>query len=89
LVELLLERGAKVTYHDPFHQEFPHTRKYQMDVPYLEITPENLAQQDCVLISTAHTVYDYDAIVANSALVVDTRNATQAVSQGREKIVKA
>jgi UDP-N-acetyl-D-glucosamine dehydrogenase len=42
-----------------------------------------------VLIATDHTAYDYDWIVAHSSLVVDTRNATKAVTAGREKIVKA
>ena len=31
---------------------------------------------DCVLISTDHSAYDYDMIVRNAQLVVDTRNAT-------------
>ena len=42
-----------------------------------------------VLIATDHTAYDYDFIVANSRLVVDTRNATKVVTTGREKIVRA
>jgi UDP-N-acetyl-D-mannosaminuronate dehydrogenase len=42
-----------------------------------------------VLIVTDHSAYDYDWIVANSPLVVDTRNATRKVTAGREKIVKA
>jgi UDP-N-acetyl-D-glucosamine dehydrogenase len=54
-----------------------------------ELTAEYLASQDCVLIATDHSSYDYDFIVQHSKLVVDTRNATKAVVSGREKIFKA
>jgi UDP-N-acetyl-D-glucosamine dehydrogenase len=47
---------------------------------------ENLEQYDCVLIMTDHTDYDYAAIVKESKLVVDTRNATKGIAS--EKIVR-
>ena len=50
---------------------------------------EYLAAQDCVLIATDHTAYDYAFIVRHSRLVIDTRNATKPVTAGREKIVRA
>ena len=53
------------------------------------MTPEYLAAQDCVLIATDHTAYDYSFIVKHSRLVIDTRNATKPVTAGREKIVRA
>ena len=53
------------------------------------LTPEFLASQDCVLISTDHSAYDHDFIVEHSKMVLDTRNATKNVKQGREKIFKA
>ncbi len=48
-----------------------------------------LASYDVVLISTDHSDYDYDWIVKNARLVVDTRNATANVKGNRAKIVKA
>jgi len=54
-----------------------------------ELTPQFLASQDCVLIATDHSAYDYDFIVEHARLVIDTRNATKNVKQGREKIRKA
>jgi UDP-N-acetyl-D-glucosamine dehydrogenase len=42
-----------------------------------------------VLISTDHSAFDYPFIVRHSRLVVDTRNATKAVTEGREKIRRA
>jgi UDP-N-acetyl-D-glucosamine dehydrogenase len=55
----------------------------------MDLTPDYLAAQDCVLIATDHSAYDYDFIVRHSRLVVDTRNATKPVAHGREKIRKA
>jgi UDP-N-acetyl-D-glucosamine dehydrogenase len=55
----------------------------------VELSAENLAKYDCILVSTDHTAYDFDFIVKHAQLVVDTRNASVNVSSGREKIVKA
>ena len=54
-----------------------------------KLSAKMLASYDCVLISTDHSDYDYNWIVKNSKLVVDTRNATAKVKDGRRKIVKA
>ena len=54
-----------------------------------ELTPDFLASQDCILIATDHSAYDYEFIVKHAALVIDTRNATKTVKCGREKIRKA
>ena len=70
--------------------ELPSMRHYR--VPLLTsqpLTAEFLAAQDCTLIATDHSAYDYDFIVQHSPLVVDTRNACAAVTRGREKILKA
>jgi UDP-N-acetyl-D-glucosamine dehydrogenase len=91
LMELLIEKGAKVTYNDPHIPKLPSMRRYS-DLKQLRsqsLTTEYLAAQDCVLIATDHTAYDYEFIVRQSQLVVDTRNATRKVTDGRDKIVKA
>jgi len=54
-----------------------------------ELTPEFLTQQDCVLIATDHSAFDYQQIVQYAPLIIDTRNATVDVTEGREKIRKA
>ena len=90
LLEMLRQRGAVLAYNDPHIPRLPPMRNY--DVPDLEsqeLTADFLAEQDCVLIATDHSAYDYDFIVSHARLVVDTRNATRDVSGGREKIVKA
>jgi len=91
LLKLLLERGAEVSYNDPHVPALPKMRHYP-DLPVMEsheLTPAYLAAQECVLIATDHSAYDYDFIVEHSRLVLDTRNATKNVKRGREKIRKA
>ena len=90
LLELLLERGAEVTYNDPHIPTLPKMRHH--NVPAMsstELTPEFLASQDCVLIATDHSAYDYDFIVEHSPMVLDTCNATRGVTVGRDRIFKA
>ncbi len=53
----------------------------------MNCTPlENLGQYDCVLIVTNHSDYDYQRIVNEAKLIVDTRNATHGIQS--EKIVQ-
>lgn len=90
LMELLLERGADLSYNDPHIPTLPKMRHF--DVPAMEsteLTPVWLESLDCVLIATDHSAYNYDMIVKHAPLVIDTRNATVNVTEGREKICKA
>lgn len=89
LMEILMDKGATVDYNDPHIPEVPEMRHYDFNKESVELTKENLAKYDCVLISTDHSVYNWDFIVPNSKLVVDTRNATLNVKGSKENIVKA
>jgi len=89
LMEIMLDKGAVVDYNDPFVPELPSMRHYDIKRTSVELTPENLASYDCVLISTDHSAYEWDFIVKHAKLVVDTRNATENVTENRDKIVKA
>ncbi len=91
VMDLLRRKGARVSYNDPHIPKLPRMRHW----PHLQqmsstpLSPETLAAQDCVVIVTDHSSYDYAAVVAHSRLVVDTRNATRGVREGRERIVRA
>ena len=88
LLELLSARGAVLDYNDPYFPALHKMRHYDFsNMKSVELSPKRLASYDCVLIATDHTSYDYEAIVRNSQLVVDTRNATRHVKQHREKVV--
>jgi len=88
IIDLLQEHGANVTYNDPFCPKTPRTRKYDLGMESVAITPEVLAAQDAVLILTDHDAYDYELVCRHAKLVIDTRNAAKGVAR-RDNIVKA
>jgi UDP-N-acetyl-D-glucosamine dehydrogenase len=89
LMELLLKKGAVVTYNDPHIPRLPPMRRYpHLHMQSQPLTPENLRAQDAVFIVTDHSAYDWPSIVANAGLVVDSRNATAKVTEHRERIVR-
>jgi UDP-N-acetyl-D-glucosamine dehydrogenase len=90
LMDLLLKKGAAVSYNDPHIPTLPKMRHWpHLKMTSSPLTAEYLAAQDCVLIATDHTAYDYSWVVSASKLVVDTRNATKSVRENRNRIVRA
>jgi UDP-N-acetyl-D-glucosamine dehydrogenase len=77
IIEQLRERGAVVAYNDPYFPAVGSGRHYELNMTSTPL--DNLGQYDAVLIVTDHSSYDYKAIVAESQLVVDTRNATRGI----------
>lgn len=85
IIELLEADGAQIVACDPHVDEFrTHHGHMFHTVP---LTDELLDNADCAVIITNHSAFDYEQIVARSHAVVDTRNATRDVREGREKIV--
>jgi UDP-N-acetyl-D-glucosamine dehydrogenase len=90
ILELLQKRGAVVSYNDPHVPTLPAMRHHSVRMDSVELTEEAVAAQDCVLIVTDHSAYDYDWLVRHARLVVDTRNATaKAAALARCRIRKA
>ena len=91
IIEILRDFGAKVSYHDPFIPEMKPTREHGglLGMESVTFDARTLQSFDAALIVTDHDAVDYDALVTHSKLVVDTRNVTKAVREGREKIVLA
>ena len=81
VIRILQKKGAKVSYHDPHVPKIRLDRKIMISkkVPLLE-------KQDCVVIVTAHSVFNYSGIVKRAKLIVDSRNATKGIKN--RKIVK-
>ena len=84
IIELLREKGAIVAYNDPFFPTVTHGRHYKLDMSNTPL--EDLDQYDAVVIVTDHSSYDYPAIVDQSKLIIDTRNATKGIDS--PKIVR-
>jgi UDP-N-acetyl-D-glucosamine dehydrogenase len=82
IMHLLLRRGARLTYSDPYVPEL------QSDSIQLcsEAPDAMVAVADCVVIVTNHSAFDYGSLTANARLLVDTRNALKGFTS--EKIVR-
>jgi UDP-N-acetyl-D-glucosamine dehydrogenase len=84
ILELLREKGAKVSYNDPYFPKVGQGRHYALNMTNTPL--DNLASYDAVVIVTDHTTYNYQQIVDQSQLVIDTRNATKGIQS--EKILR-
>ncbi len=90
VLKLLADRGMSLTYHDPLVTGYVSHRYGRLPGTELpELTDQAVRSADAVLILTDHDAFDYERIVRNAAIVIDTRNATKGVTSGREKIVLA
>jgi len=81
----LLDRGGEIRYHDPFVAECEIAGRAMKSV---DLTDEELKTSDLVVVLTDHPNVDYDRVVRVGPRVFDTRNATRAVADEREKITK-
>lgn len=75
IIGLLLQRGAHVTYSDPY---VPQVRVLDTELQSVPLTEEHLSTADCVVVVTNHRDFDYAEIQRHACLIVDTRNALSA-----------
>ena len=85
IMRMLIEKGAVLSYNDPFVAAL---RMNGKTLQSMELTSTNIENQDCIIILTDHSAYDFQRIVAGTKLVVDTRNATKDLQQFKDKIIK-
>jgi UDP-N-acetyl-D-glucosamine dehydrogenase len=88
VMALLKRSGAEVRYHDPHVSRIEPGHGIDEAMQSVPLTEDALRSADAVMILTDHYSVDFASVVRLAALVVDTRNATKAVTE-REKIVKA
>ncbi len=74
LIQLLREKGANLSYSDPY---IANIQISEQTLASVELTEERLSTSDCVVIATDHSCYDYQNIVDKASLVFDTRGATK------------
>jgi len=84
VIGLLANKGAEVSYHDPYIPRLRHDDWEMESVPNLMAALEEV---DCVVIVTNHSSYDYAAILETARLVVDTRNALGPARRSSPKVV--
>lgn len=83
VIKLLIDRGAKVRYNDPYVPQFTWNGRL---VKSTRLSPSVLGRADLVVILTNHSSYDYWKIVDQAKMVFDTRNATRDVTGNRSRI---
>jgi UDP-N-acetyl-D-glucosamine dehydrogenase len=81
----LMSRGADVAYHD---SHVPSLQVHDRTLASVTLDEHELERADCVVIVTAHADIDWAFVAANTAVVVDTRNALAGVPSSRAKVVK-
>lgn len=89
IIELLVGRGAEVSYHDPHVPRFHGMRNYAFDMHSVALDQQTLEAADCVVIVTDHRVIDWALIGEHAKLVIDTRNAMDGIKGVKARIVKA
>jgi UDP-N-acetyl-D-glucosamine dehydrogenase len=85
VIGLLKQKGALVSYHDPHIPSFRHD---DWKLESVQDLPASVAAADCVVIITNHSSYDYGAILSDSKLIVDTRNALGEAGRCNDKVVR-
>jgi len=85
VMRLLQQKGAKVSYHDPY---IPHIKHDDWEMTSVTDLMAAVKTADCVVIVTNHKVYDYAAILKESKLIVDTRNALGKLGFRNPKVVR-
>jgi UDP-N-acetyl-D-glucosamine dehydrogenase len=73
VIELLIEKKAKVSYNDPY---IPEIRENGTRLKSIKLEKKATGNYDCVVILTDHSCYDLKAIANESKLVFDTRGCT-------------
>lgn len=84
IIELLIEKGAEISYNDPYVPHFKLADHEFTSVPW----ENNLANFDCVLIITNHALYDWEHVAKESKIAIDTRNALKGISADSTRIVR-
>jgi len=85
VIHLLENKGAIVKYHDPY---VPHILHEEWDLDSVTDLNSELRNSDCVVIVTNHKIYNYNEILENSKLIVDTRNALGKIGKNNSKVIK-
>jgi UDP-N-acetyl-D-glucosamine dehydrogenase len=86
IIELLLEKGGEVAFHDPWVSEFRLASGETLSsVP---LSDERLEMSDCVIIAADHKSIDWNRVGAKASTIVDSRNAMAEVEGPSASIYK-
>lgn len=75
ILELLLAKGARADYSDPYFPRLPTVRSHALDLESVPLTAESVRQYDAVVVATDHSAFPYELIYREAPFIVDSRNA--------------
>ena len=84
VMRLLEQHGADVVYHDPFIPKFREDGHVRSGV---DLSKEEVSRADAVVIVTDHKSIDYQMLMDNAGLIVDSRNAMAGLVKTRARVV--
>ncbi len=73
ILDLLRSRGAEADYTDPMVPRLPKLRDYQYEMESVNLTQDNIARYDAMILVTNHDAFDYPFLQQHAQLIVDTR----------------
>ena len=85
VMRMLSDKGALLSYNDPF---VPTVRLGGQMLASTGLSAGEIESQDCVIILTDHSDYDFRSILKSARLVIDTRNATKDLPEFKDRIIK-
>lgn len=74
IIELLRDRGAHVSYCDPYFPAARAGRRHHLQLSSVPCTAEEFGKYDCLVLATAHSQFSNPELYRKTSLVVDTRN---------------
>ena len=84
IIDIFQKRNISVSYYDPL---IPYLKlNHLINFKSIDLNKNNLSRFDCVVIATDHSTLDYDFILKNSKLILDTRNVYRAIKAN--KVIK-
>jgi len=85
IIQKLIKIGGNVDYCDPFVPFYPKTRNYKLNLESVKLDPEKIRSYQIVVLVTDHDSFDYNLILQNAKIIVDTRGCFIA----KENIIRA
>lgn len=84
IISLLRQKGADVSYHDPHVAEI--RLENNSKIQSVAYSIDMLQEAHCIVIVTDHTAFDWQEIVDNSTVIVDTRHVVTEI-EGKAKVI--
>ena len=73
IIKYLIDKGANVSFSDPFFESIPKIRKFNFKIKNVEINKKSIKSFDVVILATDHDSFDYKLIEKEARLILDTR----------------